>query len=295
MIVVYHADCADGLTAALVVKNALEDKVDSLEFMALEYTTPETLPVCFPGEEYIVVDFSFSGHSLVHHFREAKSVKVFDHHVSAIRKLTEYFNEYPLPDNVELHLDTAYSGAGLVWKHFRPSVPMPNLVMYVQDYDLYQFKRTGTREYMEALSIVPKTFEDYEEFARRSLPAIVEEGALLLRKRAADVEYHLEHHMAMGYLDGAEQYHVPIVNAPRYLRDSIGEALSKHHPFVVIYYDQGDQRHYSLRAAQGSPVDLSVLADHFGGGGHATAAGFKTGIFDPIIRFTPLNDVGFVE
>ena len=68
---------------------------------------------------------------------------------------------------------------------------------------------------------------------------------------------------------------VPGVNSA-VLQSEIGERLLEIHPeapFAVIYCRDKGQRRWSLRARRGG-FDVSVIAKAFGGGGHASAAGF---------------------
>jgi nanoRNase/pAp phosphatase (c-di-AMP/oligoRNAs hydrolase) len=64
------------------------------------------------------------------------------------------------------------------------------------------------------------------------------------------------------------------VNCNHYFASDVGHVLAKDHPFSASYYDTNDGRVFSLRSAEGC-IDVSVVAKHLGGGGHASAAGFR--------------------
>ena len=58
------------------------------------------------------------------------------------------------------------------------------------------------------------------------------------------------------------------------LTSQIGERLSPHYPFCVIWHDRDGRRYFSMRSRQDG-TDVGAIAASFGGGGHTHAAGFS--------------------
>ncbi|MEQ1847723.1 MAG: DHHA1 domain-containing protein, partial [Nitrospira sp.] len=54
----------------------------------------------------------------------------------------------------------------------------------------------------------------------------------------------------------------------------IGERLSPHHPFCLIWHDRDGRRYFSMRSSADG-TDVGTIAASFGGGGHTHAAGFS--------------------
>ena len=101
--------------------------------------------------------------------RVARSVLILDHHKTAeaaLAKWTKPFNFTP-PELGEIicHFDQNLSGAGLAWKYFFPTDPVPRMVEHVQDRDLWRFELPGTREICAALYAQEFEFEKWEHLA----------------------------------------------------------------------------------------------------------------------------------
>jgi uncharacterized protein len=58
------------------------------------------------------------------------------------------------------------------------------------------------------------------------------------------------------------------------LTSQIGERLSPHHPFCIIWHDRDGRRFFSMRSREDG-ADVGAIAASFGGGGHTHAAGFS--------------------
>src|SRR5258706_3669482 len=133
---IYHSNCADGFTAAWAVWKALGHDV---EFYPGIYQNP---PPMVAGRDVIMVDFSYK-RAIVESMADcARSILILDHHKSAIEDLAD-IDERP---NVQAVFDIGRSGAMIAWQYLNPQLPIPRLVRYVQDRDLWQFKMDHSRE-----------------------------------------------------------------------------------------------------------------------------------------------------
>lgn len=257
---IYHKNCADGFAAALAVRKGHPD--ETLEFYAASY---QTAPPSVAGRDVIIVDFSYKRDVLLEMAKEAKSILVLDHHESAEREL-----DGELPENVTVHFDMSRSGAVMAWHHFLPRTEMPALYHYIQDRDLWKFELEATKEVMAAVFMRDYSFDDWEALLEREPEALAMEGTFYIRKQQKDIAEAIEKQAFRANIAG---YNVPVLNAPPIWASEAGHILAQNEAFAAIYWDKEDSRQFSLRSAEDG-VNVSEVAELFGGGGHRGAAGF---------------------
>lgn len=283
MLCVYHQSCFDGIMAATIVANAKRSENPNMRFLAMQYSSPETLPEYEPGETIYIVDFSFSGDALTHYFKDAGEVVVMDHHEGAIKKLREYFSTNPVPNNLTLITSLERSGAGLAWEYFNPGQEMPTMVKHVQDRDLWRFEYHHTKEYMERLALEPMTIDAYNAFNELPYGDIMVEGRVLLKKQLQLAKYHIEHNLLMVKF---EDYLVPMINVAHYLVSETAALVYEKYPFAILHSEEGNERRYSLRSYKETGINVLEIAEKYNGSGHRNAAGFRTGLYEKIYTET---------
>ncbi len=249
-VVLYHAECLDGFGAAW----AIWKKFPSATFTPVKHGLPP--PSGLAGKKIVIVDFSYPRPVLEDLARDAASLLVLDHHVTAEKALAGLPYTY---------FDQKKSGAVLAWEwaHQRPA---PWLLLHVQDKDLWQWALPGSREVNAALSSHPYDFRLWDNFTQETLVA---EGRAILRYEQEMVG-RLVKEMRLVEFQGET---VPAVQSA-ILNSQIGERLSPHYPFVVIWHDRDGRRYFSLRSREDGP-DVEAIAKQYGGGGHVHAAGFS--------------------
>lgn len=255
---IYHGNCVDGFGAAWAVRHALGDDV---EFHPGIYGEPA--PDC-TGREIIMVDFSYKRDVLIEIAEVAKLILILDHHKSAQAELVD------LPDNVNAIFDMQRSGAMIAWQHFNEDEPPPFLIEYIQDRDLWKFDLEGTREVQAALFSYPYDFKVWDELMQMDTHRLYTEGKAIERKHFKDIKELIKVGATRDTIAG---FDVPVLNAPYFYSSDVGHILGDNEPFAACYHDTPKGRVYSLRSAK-EGEDVSVIAAHFGGGGHQHAAGF---------------------
>jgi hypothetical protein len=102
---VFHANCQDGHAAAWAVRSALGD----IEFHAGKYGAAP--PDC-TGKDVILVDFSYSRPVLMDIAKQAKSVLLLDHHLTAFQEIgnVEKAVSVPLSNGQFAFVDAADAG-----------------------------------------------------------------------------------------------------------------------------------------------------------------------------------------
>jgi oligoribonuclease NrnB/cAMP/cGMP phosphodiesterase (DHH superfamily) len=295
-LVIYHANCADGFTAAWAVRQAMD-----ADFHAGVHGEP---PPDVAGRDVILVDFSYPRAQLVDMAQVARSILVLDHHKSAEAELrsgevkvgtigqaglkaARIVRLDKLPDAREAWLhyeetatvldgvvcaffDMDRSGAGIAWDFFHPGKARPALIDHVEDRDLWRFALHGTREIQSALFSYPYRFEVWDELMQAPVFELYQQGLCIERKHHKDVAELVavaKRTMVIGH------YEVPVASLPYTLASDAGHLMAKGQPFAACYYDKDGGRVFSLRSTD-QGVDVSEVAKLYGGGGHARAAGF---------------------
>jgi len=278
-LVLYHASCADGFTAAWAAWLVFGDTGADYKSMQYGKGPPELIKETGDAmmyENIYVLDFSFPASdlkALTHHAQG--NVILIDHHKTAQADLAPLMKD-PHP-KIVLFFDMDKSGAMLAWEHFHPGIDPPMLVQYVQDRDLWTWKLPGTAPAMEYLSTLPFSFEKWEDIDLQLTDDrdwVINQGEAMLRYRDAHVE-RVTKKPGFCRLEG---YLVPCINAPQW-QSEIGAKLSLDHPFAVMWFMNYEGGFiYSLRSNKDYPkhVDVSAIAKIYGGGGHKHAAGFRS-------------------
>lgn len=256
---IYHSPCIDGTAGAWVIRQALGDQVEFYPGVYGE-TPPDV-----SGRDVILVDFSYKREPLLTLIDQARSMLIIDHHKTAQHDLAD------LPGNVVCLFDMERSGAMLAWDHFFPDRQPPLLLDHVQDRDLWRFRLPMTREIMAAVFSYPATIETFDELQRRPTRELEKEGAHLERKHHKDIDELLKACTRPMTIGG---YTVPAANLPYTMTSDAAGHLAEGMPFAATYYDDENERVFSLRSHP-SGLDVSEIARQYGGGGHRNAAGFR--------------------
>ena len=258
-IVLYHAECMDGFGAAW----AIWKKFPNSRFLPVKHGQPP--PTDLNDQRVVIVDFSYARPILETMASETKALLVLDHHITAERTLSGFPYAY---------FDQTKSGAVLSWE-WAHGTEAPWLLQYVQDKDLCTWALPGSRECRAALASYPFEFELWDRFSQATLE---HEGRAILRYEHELVSKLAAQAVMVEFQDQV----VPSVHSA-ILTSQIGERLSPHHPFCLIWHDRDGRRYFSMRShAEGT--DVGSIAASFGGGGHTHAAGFSIplGIDDPL-------------
>jgi oligoribonuclease NrnB/cAMP/cGMP phosphodiesterase (DHH superfamily) len=278
-LVIYHANCVDGMGAAWAARRYFQKNCD------LHPASYGTLPpMHIAGRDIYVVDFSYPKEALDFIGNIAHSITVLDHHKTAAADLKD------IPqagvDNIHQRLacplvriaifDMARSGAGITWDFFNPNVPRPKLISHIEDRDLWKFDHPNTRSIHAAIASWPT--DDFERFDQLvweaeggGYDALVAQGEAIDRRHLQMVRENISSTLRTMNIGGLE---VPVCNAPYSLASDTGNLLCKGKPFAATYIDTPKGRAFSLRSSD-EGHDVSEIAKRYGGGGHRNAAGFS--------------------
>lgn len=291
-IVIYHANCADGFSAAWVFHKVQPLIEQNFDFHPGVYNEPP--PDCSDRIVYLV-DFSYKPDVLKEILKVAYAVYILDHHKSAIEAIDndkELTNlaarsaEFDLQPNeclLHLHLDMTQCGATIAWEHWQyvfqsNGIQRPLLLGHIEDRDLWKFKLPRTREISAAVFSYEYTFENWDKLMAADqveLLGISSAGAAIERKHHKDIKELLD--VCKRYLE-IGGYLVPAASLPYVYSSDAAHAMAKSHEagtvFAACYWDTATHRVFSLRSCDNG-MDVAAIAEQYGGGGHKHAAGFR--------------------
>ena len=258
--ILYHANCHDGFGAAWAAWRKLGN---NCTYLAVQHAVPP--PELPQDTEIYILDFAYSRKQVEAMRKRYGALTIIDHHLTAQKELVGL--DYALFDNSK-------SGAVLAWEHFHPGEPLPELLKYIMDRDLWRYELPNSREVSAALSSHPM---DFELWSSLEIETLAQEGVPILRSHQELVSL-LCQQARMETLVG---HRVPVVNAAAFGSDVGNELLRRYPdaPFAVVYFDRADgKRQWSLRSRES--FDVSKIARLFRNGGHLQAAGFETPLPD---------------
>ncbi len=300
---IYHGNCADGFGAAWVVRKFFNGEV---EFISGVYQQPP--PKVEPDQHVILVDFSYKRPAMLELAKVAAGVLVLDHHKSAAEDLagsdSDFTDTNAWPgvmdwnrfvqncyqdrrENIPVgriytRFDMNRSGAGMAWDFFFPNEKRPALIDHIEDRDLWRFSLPGTRPIQAAVFSYPYDFDTWDMLFKADLPTLRTEGEAIERKHHKDVAELVKAFRREMVIGG---HRVPVANMPYTLTSDAGHLMCEPvetgningdvitPPFAACYWDTPKGRVFSLRSREGG-MDVSVIAQQYGGGGHRNASGF---------------------
>jgi len=192
-------------------------------------------------------------------------VTAIDHHVT-VEEVTKMTHDY------RYALDK--SGARLAWEYFHPDEPVPYLVRIVEDMDLHRLAIPDTVTLFDWLDLYDFDFKTQTKLARQldtpaGLRRALRQGAVVRGYREKLVDRLL--HNAAYEVQFAE-FRVRAVTTELFHHE-VAYALSRGRPFGVAWRIRRNGVYVSLRSDENG-VHVGELAQRYGGGGHAHAAGF---------------------
>jgi len=263
IVVIYHKRCPDGFGAAYA---AWKKFGDSAEYIPAGYGDDALEGL--EGKEVYLLDFCYELPGEMDRIASiAKRFVTLDHHQSS-KELVKI-----APEHI---FDEKRSGASIAWSFFHPDTPLPRLIQYLEDGDLYRYALPETRDVFSYLVVQPDDFQVWDALAKT-----LDDDALratFLIKAAAYTEYFellaklsVEAAKKVRF-EGHECYFTTAMPSIT-MRSYVGHELyTKLPPFALVVSAHPDGFGVSIRG-DGS-VDVSEIAKKYGGGGHPGSSGF---------------------
>lgn len=265
IIVLYHDD-QDGFGGAWTAWKKFKNKAEYFPVNHGGKSAPK-----IKNKEIYLIDFCYPRKIMEELLANNKKLIVIDHHIS--RK-----------EETKISTDRLYgvknSGAVFAWKYFYQKKPIPKLLLYIENMDLYKFKLPYAKEIAASLELYDFNFKLWDKIAAdfenpKKFKKYIEEGEAILKYQKKLIKYLLGGGNE-AYFEDKKAF---VVNSP-ILESEIGEAIYKDKKMVgIIYCHKNREINVSLRS---NKIDVAKLAEKYGGGGHKYASGFT---FNPKAKF----------
>ena len=260
-LVIYHAACYDGFTAAWVAQKHFP----GIELFPATYGDD---PPDVTGRDVYIVDFSYKREQMLTMNEQAQGLVVLDHHKTAEAECAGL--DFCL-------FDMNRSGAGMAWDYFFGEPSRPWLVDAIEDRDLWRFALPTTKSIHAYVSSLDMTLANWDVLAEYNQAVVLECGVAIERsihqycKKVAEASARSVSLWGLTAVVATAPY-INCSELAHYL-------LETHNPLadlsLTYYQNNVGEWVYSLRARKGDGVDVSEIAKTHGGGGHELAAGFK--------------------
>lgn len=261
IIVLYHGGCPDGFGGAYAAWKKFGDEA---EYIPVTHQLPP--PAHLEGKELYLIDFCYDRDTMNTLSQQAHSLTVLDHH-EGVRDVVS-----SIPQHV---YDPTHSGAVIAWTYFHPNTPLPLFFTYVEDLDLFRTIPDDERALMAYVYAQPFHFDTWDDLIRRV--AEPNERAHMTERGRVYEEYF---QLLMRQLAGTatlvtfEGHTCYLVAGEKMFITPLGKyLLTQRPPLALIVRAGADGLRVSLRG-DGS-VDVSALAQKYGGNGRRGAAAFS--------------------
>jgi uncharacterized protein len=293
-VVVYHANCMDGFTAAwafhkLVELGKPEAYPGGVTYVPMAYGDGHGvigIPEYKNCDDLYILDFSFSKYELTFWTPFFRQVILLDHHKTALESLgSEAWPEDEHPVNLTMVLDMRRSGAGITWDwlsevyDYPPEVSRTRLIDYVEDRDLWKFAMEGSKQVSAYIQMQNRNFARWSNLADEvdeKQHFVIQKGEQLLAQREQMVaEIASNPRKILIHLPNQLPVSGYCVNCSPMFASEVGNTLVRQYGMIGVTYHQDETgaTKFSLRSADGLE-DVALIAQAFGGGGHRNAAGF---------------------
>lgn len=270
-LVIYHGhNCPDGFASALAAWLFYEGRA---EFLGLDHGNVRSvadLPA-LQGRAVYILDFSFSADILRGIEEQAAKLVLLDHHKSAAEQLTGFACRCGV-----VHFDMNKSGSRLAWEFFQPNRPLPDLVRFIEDRDIWTWQYPESAGFLAALDMEPFDFPHWAAMAAFDAEQV---ASFMARGQAMDEKFNK---LAADIAEGAQAIcfngeHGLVVNAPGVFHSVVGDMLSRKSGSFALMWCVSKEGGVKAGLRSQRNYDCIALARSMGGGGHAQACGFKMG------------------
>jgi uncharacterized protein len=262
---IHHSADLDGHCSGAIVK--FYEK--STKLIGIDYGQKLDLLQFHRDDEVYMVDFSLSYPQMIELSNRCKLVWI-DHHKSSLKIDLKQFNGLAL-----IH-DLTKAACELTWNYFS-CFPPPEAVYLLGRYDVWDHRNPKVLPFQYGMNSIVTTpdskiwnslFQN-DAISSKKVKEIIEKGKNILdyviiqnEKLCKSSAFELE-------FEGYRWVAINMPNGSSTTFDSIKDEYDN----MMSYSFDGDKWKFSLRS---TAIDVSKIAEKFGGGGHKGAAGFST-------------------
>ncbi len=262
-VILYHGNCPDGFGGAYA---AWKKFGDDAEYIGLFRDVPPPAPESFADAHLYFIDFCYPQEQMDSYVAHAQAVTVLDHHEGVEEVITR------MP---EYRYTSEHSGAVIAWQYFHPGTPVPLLLQYIEQGDLYKFEMPESEEILSYVYTRPQAYLEWDMLASQledplERARIIEKGASYAEHKRITVEQ-IMHTAEVVEFEGYRAY---LASCSKQFTSPVGNMLSRKLPPIALV---ASVHAWGLRVSLRSDgsTDVSVLARKYGGNGHPYAAAFS--------------------
>lgn len=288
----YHSKDLDGICSGAIAKY----KYPNIELIGYDYGQEFDINLISEGETIIMADVS-----LPMDLMKDISIKTngnftwIDHHKSAIDDFNNYQYFKDNPDSIKVIHQIGISACELTWKYLFPHKEVPYIVQLLSAYDVWDHERFdwdklilpiqyGVRLDCEndVNKFNPNIFKYFnDEPYYNFFQMIYNSGKNVLKYQISENTRYAKLH---AFEDNIKGYRAICINGigSSMMFDTVFD--SDKHDIMVLFSYMRDHWTFTIYS-ENDNVDCSLIAKHFGGGGHMHAAGFQVVMLSDVFPY----------
>jgi len=244
----------------------------SFDFYPIDYKDEFPLDIIQPEELVVIVDYMVPDTVTFDKLLGVtENIVWIDHHKTAIDKYEDYKIEGLRVDGI--------AGCELTWKYFYPDLPTPKVVELLGDYDVWTFKYGDNTRYLQLGIQLCNTNPEDDNWVPWLDPDhdpdyLIADGEIVQDYNINYYKNQIESHGFITAFKAFPEYSVIACNIGL-SGSSVFDSVEGDFDLKVPFYYDGSKWTVSLYTDK-PWVDCSLIATHYGGGGHKNASGFTT-------------------
>lgn len=299
LIIIYHGGCADGTCSAWMLERFLFSDRKRIETYG-NRSRSISLDPDFPfvdDKNVVMVDIAFPREEIEFLAETAKNILIIDHHKTYEEDLRDLSIR-----NVKTIIDIERCAAEIVWNTIVDSgggggaSRIPWFLTHISDRDLWRWTHKDSRAFCAAMCkelqpVCIGSFDILHGMSSTEQKRFILKGKRALAEMDAEVEKLVRESPKIDmWFHG---HKILYVNRMDPVNEFAEKAL-EHYPdidLVVITFFKRQRNSWKvcMRSRSGSDVDVSRIAECYGGGGHTNAAQFIS-YKDPANMFSTVID-----
>jgi len=273
--VIYHSPCSDGTGSMWAAWRFLSKEYPDRQVTYYKgvYDKPPPDLSELAGKNILICDFSYNEKILNSIIKVANNLLILDHHVTARENLKN------IPDRYKV-FDMNHSGAFLTWKYFFSQEPVPLMIDYIQDRDLWTNKLEYINEYAAWFFDLPHEAQVYEQYFDNDifLNMLKTKGKYMVEKTQHLVNQ-ASNYASVKFQKINETYLFIAYLNTTVFKSELGNKIildNKYADFAAVYSinDFYDSTLMSLRSTS-RHYDTTKVSSFLGAGGHSNASAVK--------------------
>jgi len=263
MKICYHHNDLDGICSAAIVRKYHPD----VKCIPCQYGREIKIPEEIADHIFMV---DFSDKYIIEKFSSLTNFTWIDHHKTAQEDLSDLWND----ENIKGTRSTDKAACELTWEYFYPSEATPVPVLYIGDFDMWEFEHVHTKKFFETAQVIldspvsPSWDKLLSDESNPLVKEYIDIGSYLVKAKTKRYQVSFSN----GYDIKWHGYKTRVINTNNDISDAGAYAKERGYDVAIIWYNYKNQIRVGLRCKD--EIDVSIIAKQYGGGGHKNAAGF---------------------